>query len=239
VDEFQQLAQSRSRFYGFLSALYLRIPNQEFAANLLGDKFLPFLRSITGSDEVPRQMNEGLRLIEEFVTKSKGHQQSGLAEELGVDWTRLFRGLKRGYGPPPPYESVYREGSEQDGRQTIGDVTKTYREVGAGMGDQSGQRADYIGIELDFMRYLTEKETEGWKKLDYREALKCLTSEKDFLAKHIMQWVQKFCDTVLTEARTDFFRGVARLTIGFLMLEEENINEYIGFAARNLNHSSS
>jgi len=239
VDEFQQLARSRSKFYGFLSSLYVQIPNDEFAGSLLSDKFLSFLRSIASSDVVSGEMKEGLRVIEGFIEKTKDGPRSKLAEELAVDWTRLLRGLKRGYGPPPPYESVYREGSEQDGRQTIGDVTKTYREAGAGMGDQSGQRADYIGIELDFMRYLAEKEIERWKKSEYEEAVKYLRLEENFLGKHMIQWIPKFCDTVLTEARTDFYKGVARLTKGFLLLENKSIEGYIELAEKHLRLSPS
>ncbi len=233
ADEFGQLAQSRSKLYGFLSALYVRIPNNEFATTLLGEKFLS-LRSIAASDEVSSEMKEGLRTMERFVEETKDRPRNKLAEELAVEWTRLFRGLKRGYGPPPPYESVYKEGSGQDSRQGIGDVMKIYREAGVGMDEKAGQRVDYVGVELDFMRHLTENETELWKKSNHIDAIKCLRSEEAFLLEHLSQWVPKFCDAVLQDARTDFYRGVARFTKGFLSLEAENVSSYIKLAESNL-----
>ena len=147
--------------------------------------------------------------------------------------------MKPGYGPPPPYESVYSESSQQDGGQVIGDVLKAYREEGVDIDEKARQRPDYIGIELDFMRHLTEKEMERWNKSAHKEAIKYLTTEKDFLAKHIVPWIPKFCDAALKEARTDFYRGVAKLTKGFLQLEEENIEAYLAMAERNVSLSPS
>jgi TorA maturation chaperone TorD len=229
--EFQQLAQSRSKLYGFLSALYVKIPNEEFAANLLSDKFQSLLQSI--SQSVSGEMKKGLKTIEGFVNETRGRPRTELAQELGVDWTRLFRGLKRGYGPPPPYESVYIESSEQDARQTIGEVMKTYREAGVSVDEKAGQRSDYIGIELDFMRHLAEKEMEMWTRADYQEAMAYLGKEDDFLVKHIVRWIPKFCDKVLAEAQTDFYKGVALFTKGFLKLEEESIKGYVRLIEKN------
>jgi TorA maturation chaperone TorD len=237
-DEFRQLAQSRSKFYGFLSSLYVRIPNGEFGANLFGDKLQSFLPSIASLAEVPAEMKEGLGMIQGFAQQTKDRSHGKLVEELGVDWTRLLRGLKPGYGPPPPYESVYSESSEQEGRLTIGDVLKTYREAGVDIGEKAKERPDYIGIELDFMRYLAEKEMEGWNQSAYSEGAKYLEMERDFLTRHLTQWVPKFCDKMLTEARTDLYRGVARLTKGFLTLEGESIEGYIALAERSLSLSS-
>jgi TorA maturation chaperone TorD len=233
-NEFQQLAQSRSKLYGFLSALYVKLPNEEFAANLLCDKFQSLLQLISQSDQVSGEMKEGLKTIEGFVNETRDRPRTELAQELGVDWTRLFRGLKRGYGPPPPYESVYIESSEQDARQTIGEVMKTYREAGVSVDEKAGQRSDYIGIELDFMRHLAEKEMEMWERADYQEAIAYLGQEDDFLDKHIVPWIPKFCDKVFTEAQTDFYRGVALFTKGFLKLEEESIKGYMRLIEKNM-----
>jgi TorA maturation chaperone TorD len=233
-EEFRQLAQSRSKFYGFLSSLYVRIPNDEFVANLFGDKLRSFLPSVASSSEVPVEMKEGMRMIQEFAQQTKDHPRNKLKEDLGVDWTRLLRGLKPGYGPPPPYESVYSESSQQDGGLTIGDVLKTYRETGVDISEKAGERPDFIGVELDFMRYLTEKETEGWSQSAHTEGVKHLKTEENFLTKHLTQWVPRFCDKMLTEARTDFYKGVARLTKGFLTLEGENIGGYIALAENNM-----
>lgn len=236
-DEFRQLAQSRSKFYGFLSSLYVRIPNDEFGATLFGDKLQSFLPSVASSSEVPVEMKEGMRMIQEFAQQTKDSPRSKLKEELGVDWTRLLRGLKPGYGPPPPYEPVYSESSQQDEGLTIGDVLKTYREAGVDISEKAGERPDYIGVELDFMRYLTEKETKGWSQSAHTEGVKYLKMEENFLTKHLTQWIPKFCDKMLTEARTDFYQGVARLTKGFLKLEGENIDGYIALAENRMSVS--
>lgn len=233
-DEFRKLAQSRSKLYGLLTALYVQIPNDEFVTNLLGDKLLSFISSISSSAAVPEDMEEGLMMIRAFAQETKGRSRSEIVENLGVDWTRLLRGLKPGYGPPPPYESVYGESSEQDGGLIIGSVLKTYRQAGVDVGEKARERPDYIGIELDFMRYLTEKEMEGWNKSAYTKGVKYLGMERDFLTKHLIHWTPKFCDKMLTEAQTDFYRGVARLTKGFLTLEGDNMEGYIALAERSL-----
>jgi len=237
ADEFRTLAQSRSKFYGFLSSLFVRTPNEELVTNLLGEKLLSFLPSISNSAEIPDEMKQGLGIIQAFIRSTKDNPRKKLLEELGVDWTRLFRGLKPGYGPPPPYESVYASGSSEEGEQGIGAVLRTYREAGVDIGENTRERPDYIGIELDFMRFMTEKEMEAWKKSDSTEAIKCLRIENDFLTKHT-KWIPKFCDKVLTEAQTDFYRGIARLTKGFLSMEEGHIEAYIDLVETNPNFSA-
>ena len=71
MNEFGQLAQSRSKFYGFLSGLYVQVPNDEFGANFLGDKLQALFPSISDSADVPADMKEGMRIIQAFVTDTK------------------------------------------------------------------------------------------------------------------------------------------------------------------------
>jgi TorA maturation chaperone TorD len=45
--------------------------------------------------------------------------------------------------------------------------------------------------------------------------------QKQFLEKHLMNWVPYYCDELLKESKTVFYREIAEITRDFLMSESE------------------
>ena len=86
---------------------------------------------------------------------------------------------------------------------------------------------DYIAFEMEFMAYLCQKTTEGLKDGDKGSALGYLRKQNDFLEKHLIPWVPAFCDDVQRVARGDFYKAVAKITIGYLGMEQDLIGELI------------
>ena len=81
---------------------------------------------------------------------------------LAVDWTRLFRGVQPGYGPPPPYEGLWRG---CDPLVALQAVARVYREQGVGpAGGSAGNRLDYLGLELDYLRYVCEQQALAYEQ---------------------------------------------------------------------------
>jgi TorA maturation chaperone TorD len=137
-----------------------------------------------------------------------GQADEQVEQELAVDWTRLFRGLRPGYGPPPPYEGVYLGG---DGLQAIQAVARFYHSHGLGPADGAGNRPDYIGLELDFLRHACEQQAGALEKGETGEAEKWQEVEESFLEEHTGKWIGAYCERAIAEARTDFYRGTLRL----------------------------
>ena len=230
AEEWAALAASRSRVYGFLGAVYNRLPDDQFAESLSGQDLAGFLSSLAGMDGLHEDMREGARLIERFIQTSGGKAVDELRTELAVERTRLLRGVKPGYSPPPPYESIYLDLDQQPLMQTSVAVMRAYAEAKAVLPEEVHDQPDFIGFELDFMRHLCLKESEAWKRDDRDQALEYLEKEWSFLNEHITRWVPRFCDVMEKEARLDFYRGIARITKGFVLDEAQKVAECLEWA---------
>jgi TorA maturation chaperone TorD len=98
-------------------------------------------------------------------------------------------------------------------------VATAYAEAGVGLPESVRDQPDYIGLELDFMRHLTEKEAGAWTEGNGEEALQVLEKERAFLKEHVARWIPLFCEVMDREARLNFYRGIARMTRGFVLDE--------------------
>lgn len=219
VPELAQQAVMRSRIYKFLTDAYILLPDEHMASRLLKENRLVLLAHSWPENLLP-EVKQGLILIWDFASHMAGRPLREIKELLSVDRTRLFRGLMPGYGPPPPYESVYLGNPEAPFFQAASEVASLYAKVGVGFSPRIQEQADYIGVETDFMRILTEREAAAWKDTP-EEALRWLLVEQEFLRDHLLRWVPNFCEIVVREAESDFYRGVAMLTHGFLTSDLE------------------
>lgn len=209
-----RLAESRSKAYSMLAMFYLKRPTREFLEMM--SKGSPQLE---GVDE---EIAEALRTIRKEVLKADNLEDYTL--RLGVEFTRLFRGVKEGYSPPPPYESVYRGEGRLYGYYTL-QVIEAYRKAGYYPGEEHLSPPDYISAELEFMAYLAQREATAWRKGNVSDARRLLKMEKEFLAEHLLLWVPEFCKRVEEQAKESFYKAVARLTKRFLKLDYEAIKE--------------
>lgn len=220
-EELNKLAESRARAYGFLSSIYNQIPSVDFVKKVLDEAFLSLLSSLATAEAL-EEIKEGLNIVKGFVEKARREPLEDVHLEISVERTRLFRGISHDYGPPPPYESVYREGRVM-GKVTT-EVVKSYAEAGLSLSEDHKDPSDSIGIELEFMRYLCEKEAGSWRGKDKKNALKYLQSEKRFLEEHVTTWVPQFCQKVLEKAKLDFYKGMAKITRGFIESDHQLVN---------------
>jgi len=210
IDFLKNLAELRSRTYWFLSRLYMSKPDEKLLRDLRNN--------LKALDMHGDELSELIGLIVESI---EGDERE-LSERLAVEFTRLFRGIKKGYSPPPPYESVYMGEGMVMGEATLS-VLKFYSEAGFGIIDEEEGPQDYIGVELKFMSLLCYKEMESWKAGRSDQGERYLELERRFLDEHILQWVPDFCRRVEAEAKEEFYVGVARLTESFLRIDAENI----------------
>jgi anaerobic sulfite reductase subunit A len=78
------------------------------------------------------------------------------------------------------------------------------------------QPPDYIGVELDFMRFLCEEESRRRDDGEQNALREAVEAEKSFLENHIALWVPIFCERMLEEAREEYYLGIAYLTLGLV-----------------------
>ena len=211
-------AHLRAEMYGFLARMFNHRPDVEFVRRLrvLGvDSF-----TFSTETELAPDVAQGLQEMGFYIEATSADPEEKVEEDLAVDWTRLFRGVRPGYGPPPPYEGVYAEEGTDQG-DVLQSIMRVYHEHSVDLDEKAGNRPDYIGIELDFLRHLGECEAAAWEQEEDESALEYQDAEKHFLINHLGRWIWKFCDLAIEEAKTDFYRGFIRLTKG-VMNEEIN-----------------
>lgn len=198
MDERRAAAEARSKTWWLLSRLFLERPSPAFLAELQG--MFSVLQTEGGDDE---------RLLARCLEELDGD----LAQRLNVEYTRLFRGIREGYGLPPPYESLYR------GDRLMSDVTlavrRRYEAAGFGDVEPAAGPPDHLGAELRFLALLCFREMEGWATQDPQGAARTIAHQREFLDQHLLAWLPSYAERIRTESREPFYAAIAGLTRSF------------------------
>ncbi len=215
---YSRQAEDRSKVYNLLSRFFMERPRKKMIEMIRSEGFRMALRSTSESADIA-DLKQGAKLVEMFLNSISDQPEDDVELSMAVDFTRLFRGVRKDYGPPPPYESVWRGESQVMGPSTE-EVLRFYADSGIGL-DMADELPDYIGVELRFMALLCLRESKAWKDNDSDGLRRYISQEKAFVVNHILQWVPRYLDAMAEDAQTGFYKGVALLTKGFLCLEKE------------------
>ena len=202
--ELVEVAEIRSKTWWLLSRFYLERPETAYLREL-SEAIQPAESDANGIADKP------LRLLARLLDSES---LEALSNRLMPEYTRLFRGIREGYGPPPPYESLYR-GDEFMGDlaadvqrfYTAGGFYKIVPEVGA---------ADHLGAELRFLSLSCFNEMEAWRNNDATGAVQHLEAQLGFLDQHLLAWFPVYAQRILRETREPFYRAAVQLTQDFL-----------------------
>jgi TorA maturation chaperone TorD len=205
MKEAQKEAEERSKSLYLLSYFFLERP-KNFIDKIKDNDFVKFLKKFEYFDE--------------FYKEIEKMREDELLDILTVDFTKLMRGIKEGYSPLPPYESLWRGENLMDCEE----ILEFYRKANVGM-DLKNELPDHIGIELKFLSILAYKEKEYLEKRDYKGAEKFLNYQKKFLEEHILRWVPDFLKIMEEKAITKFYKGLSTLTRKVIFEIKERIEE--------------
>lgn len=210
------LMAARLFAYRLLQRAFGESPSREFLEALISENLVeafPYARQ-------NRQIQQGVELIADYLSGPDVLSETSLMD-LRSEYTRLFVGP--GKMAAPPWESTYRsEGGFLFQGVTL-EVRKEYQKFGLAVNRLNVDPDDYIGLELEFMRHLTERAIEALSQGADPEEI--LIGQKDFLANHLLKWAPSFCEDVYTNAQTDFYRGMAKLMAGFLEADYALLDE--------------
>jgi len=135
-------------------------------------------------------------------------------EELKVEYARLF------VGPytllAPPYGSVYLETERRIMGNSTMDVINRYRQSGLVVAEDFKDAPDHIAAELEFMHFLIFKAMEAANQGDVNGIVAGLLNQQSFLEQHLGDWVHEFAGNVVDNAKTPFYRNLARATEVFI-----------------------
>jgi len=204
------LAGPRSIIYGLLAAIYRREMTSDLLKQIKDPSILGVLSDL------------GIKLNSGFLEKPE-HQ---LLEDLAVEYARLFIGPGKHISP---HESVHHKRDDGQSGQLWGlstaEVKKTIESVGLSYQPEYKGLPDHISVELEFMHQVTLREEKAWEDGDEKTALVCLEKEKKFIQEHLAVWIQGFCDKVINQAESPFYRVMAELTQKFIEFEKNEIGK--------------
>lgn len=206
-DEFQQLMKARQNVYDLLRCFFLQEPSENFFQALKEEDVLKNLRGYHPD------LDEGVEFLSAAILSPT---ISLLVPDLLSEFNRLFIGPF----PVPLYESVYRSPSRLVMQEETLVVRRKYIEAGLAVNPRESFPDDHIGTELEFIFYLCQKAAQAEEE-EARKVL--LRMQQDFFREHLIEWVSPLCDRLFQEAQSGYFKGVARMTKGFVNWDYQEI----------------
>jgi putative dimethyl sulfoxide reductase chaperone len=204
-EEFKLLMKARQNVYDLLRCFFLQEPAEPFLSALKDENILKDLKGYS------KDLDEGVELIESALSSP---DLGSLAAALLQDYTRLFFGPL----PIPLYESVYRSETGLVRQEQTSAVRQKFVQAGLTLHPESAFPEDHIGAELEFVYYLCQQAAQADQEETGRPFFDL---QKEFLKDHLSLWIVPFCDRLFSAARSSYFKGVAKMTQGFICWDFE------------------
>lgn len=208
--------QGRMATYQFLSRLFRTEVDQELYDTLVAMRF----PANTGNDLV----DEGYRMICTYLSQADGT----VLTELAVDFVRAFIGSGNdGYSAAYPFESVYTSPKRLMMQDARDEVLVLYHAAGLDKQEDWKEGEDHIALELEFEQILAERALKAYEAGDEDACAQHLLQQKNFLEDHLLAWYPMMADDMQKFPRTDFYRGLGKLTSGFLQNDLEFLDDVL------------
>jgi len=221
--ETAEWAGARRDLYRFLSAAFLAEPTAEFLTHLGDDSFNEALAEWFSPEVV-----EGFRHV------SQSMDAGTFAESSRLEFTQLF--LVPGGQHIAPYESVFRDRREIDGREISGllmgqsalDVQQWYRLAALEISREFKELPDHIGLEFHYLAYLCEKEREFDAAGERSKHTRAREMQRDFLKAHVLSWLGDMAVKIRAKAKLPLYPAIAGMAVEFCQNELATLESVIG-----------
>lgn len=202
-----KVMKMRSDLYKFLSQMYL----MELDSGLLVQmKQMSFPKEVDNEE-----LSAGYALMESSLAEMTDSD----LDILAADYAKVFLAAGEAQGNAAfPYESVYTSKRRLIGQEAHTDVVQFYAKYGMELGKPAFKiPEDHISVEFEFMAYLCKQ----WAAAETEDAQKEFSmAQKQFFKNHINNWAVMFCSDAERYAETAFYKGLAKITRGFLQEEK-------------------
>jgi len=215
------ITNRRRSLYGFLSRIFLQEVSEEFLQEIF---FQPGMPPAIPPDEAKGDFEKGFALFRKAVDQLRLEKDMGEAVTL-LRREFVYTFIVQGSHPVSPYESVYLGEERLLMQKPYDEVRTMFKEAGITPTKDCKELEDHIAMELEFMSILCQKSIQNWKDGEWDEALASNHLQRRFLREHLIKWVPQFCEDVTIKTRMDFYRGIAYMTRGFVILDSEEVEK--------------
>lgn len=105
------------------------------------------------------------------------------------------------------------------------DVRRLMREADVEVEDGLRVPEDHLSFECAFMAQLADREYEALADDRLEDALAAVGAQRAMHASHLLSWIDGYCDRLDEAAETRFYRGVSKLTRGYIHEEKDFIDD--------------
>ena len=141
--------------------------------------------------------------------------------ELETQYVQAFGHTMRHNSPA--YEMEYDQGHIFMQSQSMAELAGFYRAFGAEAA--SGERLDHIGTELEFMYYLSYKESYALASGTKKGAEVCRDGQRHFLEKHLGHWAPLFLRG-LDNVVEGLYHPLSMATLAWLEMEARELDAH-------------
>lgn len=217
AQEIIELNKGRAGFYRMLASLYFTELTAEQIEHMAQQDF----SGLNGGDEL---IAEGYDDIARYLAK----RNTSTREKLAVDYAHTFlaAGNYETFAATP-FESVFTSEMGLLMQEARDEVYKMYCAEHIQPDESLHVPEDHISFEFQFIATLLERMNEALESGDEPEALRYALLSREFHEKHQLNWVDDLCDAVMDCAQTRFYRGVSKITRGFVHAETEVMDDIV------------
>ena len=217
LDEFAQTNESRAKAYGLLSRLYAKEVDDELLEQLRKTAF---------------PVHSGSVLIDEgnhFMATYLSNIWSGTLQELAVDYVHAFIGSGMdAFSAAYPYESVYTSPKRLMMQEARDEVLAIYRSQALDKAKTWKESEDHIAMECEFMAAMAKRTADACREGVEDKVASLLLTQHNFPADHLYAWTGMMTSDMRKFARTDFYKGLADYTDGYLESDFDLLKNVLG-----------
>lgn len=222
LSEVSNIFYARQYAYDILRRFFVEEPGKEYIREFVHKNMINFFPFKEDSPE----LREGINDIKAYLSTHDVVNIERHFDELHWDYTRMFIGPFT--LPAPPWESSYVRKDKLLFQGTTMNVRKYYEKYGMVVTDFNIEADDHIGLELDFIFQLNElciEEVESNSQGNVKRLEHLIMEQQSFLNDHLLKFSQKFSETVIREANTQFYQGLAKILHHYLLMDSIVLNE--------------
>lgn len=211
--------ESRTGFYEMLHKMYRWPLSADELAELDGETFKELAEGLPGT-----LMGCGFN----DMYRSLRHRNSATRQTLAADFTKVFLGVATYEGfSAQPYGSLFTGTAQQLMGAERTAVSRAYRENAVRLSEGIDLPEDHLAFECEFLAIMNQRAVDALREGDDDRAVELLRLQERFVTEHVLNWLPRFYALASRLADTRFYRGVLRVTRGFLTESAEAIPEII------------
>lgn len=212
-----EVNRGRASFYRMLAQLYFKELTAEQVKHLAGMDF----SGMSGDDET---IAEGYADIRRYLR----HANGGTRQELACDYAHTFlaAGNYETFAATP-YESVFTSEMGLLMQEARDEVYKTFCSQHIQPDESLHLPEDHISFEFEFVATMLDRINDAILDGAFGYACELAQVVSDFHRDHQLNWIDDLCDSIDDVAQTRFYKGVGKVTRGFVHADTEVIADEI------------